>query len=76
MKIILAIAEYFEVQGNIKDNEKLRFCKIWVSCACCLPLYRSALRAHIKANARALGILEMIESFKEIRLSWMRRHRY
>lgn len=59
-KITLAIAEYFEEQGNIKDMRS--YVKILQDLGIMsLPLYKSAIRAHIKAEVKPLDVLEMME---------------
>ena len=61
--IVMAIAEYFEKEGNIEDA-------CWYGKAihdlglASLPLYKSLLRMHLSAQRPASGILKMMEKNK------------
>ncbi|KAK4851541.1 hypothetical protein QYF36_016135 [Acer negundo] len=61
--ILLAIAEYFEKNGNFEDANQFIRAVHHLGLAS-LPLYKSLLRMHVTAQKPAFDILEMMEKDK------------
>lgn len=63
IKIVLAIAEYFEERGNITEMRSYVNLLNELNCIS-LPVYKSALRTHIRTQTNASDIIGMIERDK------------